>query len=246
MLFRSKLADGKECDFRVSVLPTLFGEKVVMRLLDKANLQTDMTKLGFDPEELHKFKHAIHQPFGMVLVTGPTGSGKTTTLYSALADLNKVTENVSTAEDPVEFNLEGINQVQMADSIGLNFAAALRSFLRQDPDVIMVGEIRDYETADISIKAAQTGHMVFSTLHTNNAPATLTRLLNMGVAPFNIASSVLLVMAQRLARKLGLTPSPATTTLGDVGRFPTYSLLHLGSAPIRITGLAGAAPMYFT
>jgi type IV pilus assembly protein PilB len=196
-----KLADGKECDFRVSVLPTLFGEKVVMRLLDKSNLQTDMTKLGFDPEELAKFKHAIHQPFGMVLVTGPTGSGKTTTLYSALTELNKVTENVSTAEDPVEFNLEGINQVQMADSIGLNFAAALRSFLRQDPDVLMVGEIRDFETAEIAIKAALTGHLVLSTLHTNDAPSTISRLLNMGVEPFMVTASLNLIAAQRLVRR---------------------------------------------
>jgi type IV pilus assembly protein PilB len=196
-----KLADGKECDFRVSVLPTLFGEKVVMRLLDKGNLQTDMTKLGFDPDELAKFKHAIHQPFGMVLVTGPTGSGKTTTLYSALTELNKVTENVSTAEDPVEFNLEGINQVQMNDSIGLNFSSVLRSFLRQDPDILMVGEIRDFETAEIAIKAALTGHMVLSTLHTNDAPSTISRLLNMGVEPFMVTAALNLIAAQRLVRR---------------------------------------------
>lgn len=196
-----KLADGKECDFRVSVLPCLFGEKVVMRLLDKANLQTDMTKLGFDESELKKFKHAIHQPFGMVLVTGPTGSGKTTTLYSALTELNKVTENVSTAEDPVEFNLEGINQVQMNDAIGLNFASVLRSFLRQDPDVLMVGEIRDFETAEIGIKAALTGHMVLSTLHTNDAPSTISRLLNMGVEPFMVTAALNLIAAQRLVRR---------------------------------------------
>jgi type IV pilus assembly protein PilB len=196
-----KLADGKECDFRVSVLPTLFGEKVVMRLLDKANLQTDMTKLGFDESELKKFKHAIHQPFGMVLVTGPTGSGKTTTLYSALTELNKVTENVSTAEDPVEFNLDGINQVQMNEGIGLNFASVLRSFLRQDPDVLMVGEIRDFETAEIAIKAALTGHMVLSTLHTNDAPSTISRLLNMGVEPFMVTAALNLIAAQRLVRR---------------------------------------------
>ncbi len=196
-----KLTDGKECDFRVSVLPTLFGEKVVMRLLDKANLQTDMTKLGFEEHELVKFKHAIHQPFGMVLVTGPTGSGKTTTLYSALTELNKVTENCSTAEDPVEFNLEGINQVQMNDAIGLNFAATLRSFLRQDPDILMVGEIRDFETAEIAIKAALTGHMVLSTLHTNDAPSTISRLLNMGVEPFMVTASLNLIAAQRLVRR---------------------------------------------
>ncbi len=197
-----KLADGKECDFRVSVLPTLFGEKVVLRLLDKSNLQLDMTKLGFDQSELNKFKHAIHQPFGMVLVTGPTGSGKTTTLYSALSELNQVTENLSTAEDPVEFNLEGINQVQMHDSIGLNFSSVLRSFLRQDPDIILVGEIRDFETAEIAIKAALTGHLVLSTLHTNDAPSTINRLLNMGVEPFMVTASLNLIAAQRLARRL--------------------------------------------
>ena len=196
-----KLPGGKECDFRVSVLPCLFGEKIVMRLLDKGNLQTDMTKLGFDEGELKKFKHAIHQPYGMVLVTGPTGSGKTTTLYSALTELNKVTENVSTAEDPVEFNLEGINQCQMNEAIGLNFASVLRSFLRQDPDVLMVGEIRDFETAEIGIKAALTGHMVLSTLHTNDAPSTINRLLNMGVEPFMVTSSLNLIAAQRLVRR---------------------------------------------
>ncbi len=197
-----KLADGKECDFRVSVLPTLFGEKVVLRLLDKSNLQLDMTRLGFDSDELQKFKHAIHQPYGMVLVTGPTGSGKTTTLYSALAELNKVTENLSTAEDPVEFNLEGINQVQMHDAIGLNFSSVLRSFLRQDPDILLVGEIRDFETAEIAIKAALTGHLVLSTLHTNDAPSTISRLLNMGVEPFMVTASLNLIAAQRLARRI--------------------------------------------
>jgi type IV pilus assembly protein PilB len=166
-----KMGKGREMDFRVSVLPTLFGEKIVMRLLDKSNLQLDMTKLGFDPEPLKDFKDNIHRPYGMVLVTGPTGSGKTTTLYSALAELNTIDTNISTAEDPVEFNLAGINQVNMHDDIGLNFAASLRSFLRQDPDIIMVGEIRDFETAEIAIKAALTGHMVLSTLHTNDAPA---------------------------------------------------------------------------
>ena len=197
-----KLADGKECDFRVSVLPTLFGEKVVLRLLDKSNLQLDMTKLGFDADELSKFTHAIHQPYGMVLVTGPTGSGKTTTLYSALSDLNKVTENLSTAEDPVEFNLEGINQVQMHDAIGLNFSSVLRSFLRQDPDILLVGEVRDFETAEIAIKAALTGHLVLSTLHTNDAPSTISRLLNMGVEPFMVTASLNLIAAQRLARRI--------------------------------------------
>jgi type IV pilus assembly protein PilB len=197
-----KMGRGKEMDFRVSVLPTLFGEKVVMRLLDKSNLQLDMTKLGFEQTQLDTFLNCIHQPFGMVLVTGPTGSGKTTTLYSALADLNKISENLSTAEDPVEFNLAGINQVQMHEEIGLNFAAALRSFLRQDPDIIMVGEIRDFETAEIAVKAALTGHMVLSTLHTNDAPSTINRLLNMGIEPFLVASSVNCIVAQRLARKV--------------------------------------------
>ncbi len=197
-----KLGKGKEMDFRVSVLPTLFGEKIVLRLLDKSNLQLDMTKLGFEQDQLDDFKHSIHQPFGMVLVTGPTGSGKTTTLYSALSELNGVGENLSTAEDPVEFNLSGINQVQMHEDIGLNFAAALRSFLRQDPDIIMVGEIRDFETAEIAVKAALTGHMVLSTLHTNDAPSTVNRLLNMGIEPFLVASAVNCIVAQRLGRRI--------------------------------------------
>ncbi|MEM7412975.1 MAG: type IV-A pilus assembly ATPase PilB [Myxococcota bacterium] len=197
-----KLGRGKEMDFRVSVLPTLFGEKICLRLLDKSNLQLDMTKLGFEQEQLDVFKNSIHQPYGMVLVTGPTGSGKTTTLYSALSELNQLSENLSTAEDPVEFNLAGINQVQMHDEIGLNFAAALRSFLRQDPDIIMVGEIRDFETAEIAVKAALTGHMVLSTLHTNDAPSTVNRLLNMGIEPFLVSSSVNCIVAQRLARRI--------------------------------------------
>jgi len=196
-----KIAGGKEMDFRVSVLPTLFGEKIVMRLLDKGNLQLDMTKLGFETGQLDAFKKAIDCPFGMLLVTGPTGSGKTTTLYSALQELNQPSDNISTAEDPVEYNLQGINQVQMHDDIGLNFAAALRSFLRQDPDTIMIGEIRDFETAEIAVKAALTGHLVLSTLHTNDAPSTITRLLNMGVEPFLVTASVNLVEAQRLIRK---------------------------------------------
>ena len=196
-----KFGKDKEMDFRVSVLPTLFGEKVVMRLLDKSNLQLDMTKLGFEENPLKDFKEAIHKPFGMVLVTGPTGSGKTTTLYSALSELNQITENISTAEDPVEFNLMGINQVQTHEEIGLTFAACLRSFLRQDPDIIMVGEVRDFETAEIAIKAALTGHLVLSTLHTNDAPSTINRLLNMGIEPFLVASSVNLILAQRLTRK---------------------------------------------
>jgi type IV pilus assembly protein PilB len=197
-----KMGKGREMDFRVSVLPTLWGEKIVMRLLDKGNLQLDMTKLGFDAKPLEDFLWAVRQPWGMVLVTGPTGSGKTTTLYSALSDLNKTSHNISTAEDPVEYNLHGINQVQMHDDIGLNFSASLRSFLRQDPDIIMVGEIRDFETAEIAVKAALTGHLVLSTLHTNDAPATIMRLLNMGVEPFLITASVNLVLAQRLARKI--------------------------------------------
>lgn len=197
-----KLGDGKEMDYRVSVLPTMWGEKIVMRLLDKSNLQLDMSKLGFDPKALSDFQAAIHRPNGMVLVTGPTGSGKTTTLYSALSDLNRPETNISTAEDPVEYNLFGINQCQMHDDIGLNFAAALRSFLRQDPDIIMVGEIRDFETAEIAIKAALTGHLVISTLHTNDAPSTVTRLLNMGIEPFLVTAAVNLVLAQRLARKI--------------------------------------------
>lgn len=197
-----KLGGGKDMDFRVSVLPTLFGEKIVLRLLDKSNLQLDMTKLGYEPDALAHFKEEIHKPFGMVLVTGPTGSGKTVSLYSALSELNKTTENISTAEDPVEFNFAGINQVQMHEDIGLNFAAALRAFLRQDPDIIMIGEIRDFETAEIGIKAALTGHLVLSTLHTNDAPATINRLLNMGVEPFLVASAVNLITAQRLARRV--------------------------------------------
>ncbi len=197
-----KLGGGKDMDFRVSVLPTLFGEKIVLRLLDKSSLQLDMTKLGYEQEALDRFKEAIHKPFGMVLVTGPTGSGKTVSLYSALSELNKTTENISTAEDPVEFNFTGINQVQMHEDIGLNFAAALRSFLRQDPDIIMIGEIRDFETAEIAVKAALTGHMVLSTLHTNDAPSTINRLLNMGVEPFLVASAVNLITAQRLARRV--------------------------------------------
>jgi len=197
-----KLGKGREMDFRVSVMPTIWGEKIVLRLLDKGNLQLDMTKLGFEKKPLDDFKWAIHQPWGMVLVTGPTGSGKTTTLYSALSELNKAECNISTAEDPVEYNLHGINQVQMHDDIGLNFAMALRSFLRQDPDIIMVGEIRDFETGEIAVKAALTGHLVLSTLHTNDAPATISRLLNMGVEPFLITASVNLVLAQRLARRI--------------------------------------------
>jgi type IV pilus assembly protein PilB len=229
-----KLGKGREMDFRVSVLPTLFGEKIVLRLLDKSNLQLDMTKLGFDPEPLKDFKSCIHLPYGMVLVTGPTGSGKTTTLYSALAELNQIDVNVSTAEDPVEFNLHGINQVQMHEDIGLNFAASLRSFLRQDPDVIMVGEIRDFETAEIAVKAALTGHMVLSTLHTNDAPSTISRMLNMGVEPFLVTASVNLILAQRLGRRLcGECKKPLD--------FPEDALLDAGVTEEQIA--AGFQPM---
>ncbi|OFW22476.1 MAG: type IV-A pilus assembly ATPase PilB [Acidobacteria bacterium RIFCSPLOWO2_02_FULL_65_29] len=192
----------KEIDFRVSVLPTLFGEKIVMRLLDKDKLMLDMTRLGFESESLAKFEAAILRPWGMVLVTGPTGSGKTNTLYSSIAKMNKPETNIMTAEDPVEFNLVGINQVQVRENIGLNFAAALRSFLRQDPNIILVGEIRDFETAEIAVKAALTGHLVLSTLHTNDAPSTINRLMNMGIEPFLVASSVHLICAQRLVRRV--------------------------------------------
>ncbi|HEX8495322.1 MAG TPA: type IV-A pilus assembly ATPase PilB [Pyrinomonadaceae bacterium] len=195
-------ARSRELDFRVSTLPTLFGEKVVLRLLDKENLMLDMTKLGFEPESLVKFQRNISRPYGMVLVTGPTGSGKTNTLYSALQSLNTTQTNIMTAEDPVEFNLAGINQVQMKEQIGLNFAAALRSFLRQDPNIILVGEVRDFETAEIAIKAALTGHLVLSTLHTNDAPSTISRLMNMGIEPFLVATSVNLIQAQRLIRRV--------------------------------------------
>ncbi len=197
-----KLGKKREMDYRVSVLPTLYGEKIVLRLLDKSGLEIDMTKLGFEEKQFEDFKDAINRPYGMVLVTGPTGSGKTTTLYSALADLNKSTDNISTVEDPVEYSFAGINQVQMKENIGLTFAASLRSFLRQDPDIIMVGEIRDYETAEIGIKAALTGHLVLSTLHTNDAPSTVSRLMNMGVEPFLVSSSLNLILAQRLVRKI--------------------------------------------
>jgi type IV pilus assembly protein PilB len=248
-----KLGKGKDMDFRVSVLPTLFGEKVVLRLLDKSTLQLDMTKLGFEEKPLGHFKEAIHKPFGMVLVTGPTGSGKTTTLYSALSELNTGDVNVSTAEDPVEFNLHGINQVQVHEEIGLTFAACLRSFLRQDPDIIMVGEIRDFETAEIAVKAALTGHLVLSTLHTNDAPQTINRLLNMGVEPFLVASSVNLVLAQRLARRICPSckveiepPVEALRDLGvkmeEIGTFPVYQ--GKGCHTCGKTGFKGRIALY--
>ncbi len=223
---KTKVGDkNKELDYRVSVLPTIFGEKIVMRLLDKDNLMLDMTKLGFEPESLAVFQEAISKPYGMVLVTGPTGSGKTNTLYSALSRINLPTTNIMTAEDPVEFNLPGINQVQTKESIGLNFAAALRSFLRQDPNIILVGEVRDFETAEVAIKAALTGHLVLSTLHTNDAPSTINRLMNMGIEPFLVATSVHLVVAQRLVRKIctfckepAETPPSALTDIGFTER----------------------------
>ncbi len=190
----------RDLDLRVSVVPTHFGEKVVMRLLDKSRLQLDMTQLGFDQEPLRRFKDAIDRPYGIVMVTGPTGSGKTNTLYSAIAQLNDPAVNILTAEDPIEFNLAGINQVQMKEQIGLTFASAMRSFLRQDPDIILVGEIRDFETAEIAVKAALTGHLVLSTLHTNDAPSTVNRLMNMGIEPFLVATSVNCIAAQRLVR----------------------------------------------
>src|SRR5437763_8985947 len=226
----------KQLDYRVSCLPTLWGEKIVLRLLDKENLRLDMTKLGFEPESLTKFHAAILKPFGMVLVTGPTGSGKTNTLYSAISTLNKPDTNIMTAEDPVEFQLAGVNQVQMKEAIGLNFAAALRAFLRQDPNIILVGEIRDFETAEIAIKAALTGHLVLSTLHTKGAPETISRLMNMGIEPFLVATSVHLIQAQRLVRRVckdcgidaevpyqamveaGFTPEEAKNTKPKKGR----------------------------
>jgi type IV pilus assembly protein PilB len=248
-----KIGKGRDIDLRVSVLPTLFGEKVVMRLLDKSSLQLDMTKLGFEEEPLRHFKDAIHKPFGMVLVTGPTGSGKTTTLYSALSELNTLDVNISTCEDPVEFNLPGINQVQMHEEIGLTFASSLRSFLRQDPDIIMVGEIRDFETAEIAVKAALTGHLVLSTLHTNDAPQTINRLLNMGVEPFLVASSVNSILAQRLARKVCPQckteidpPVEALRDLGvkmeEIGTFPVYE--GKGCGLCANTGFKGRVALY--
>jgi len=222
------LIGGRPIDFRVSSMPTAFGEKMVLRILDKGSLQTDMTKLGFEPDDLEKFKHSIAQANGMVLVTGPTGSGKTVTLYSALAELNKITDNIVTAEDPVEFTLHGINQVPIRNEIEFTFAKALKAFLRQDPDVIMVGEIRDFETAEIAMKAALTGHMVLSTLHTNSAPETITRLLNMGVEPFNVVSALTCVVAQRLIRKVctkcaSRDPDVTLEVLIDLGFSPDFA-----------------------
>ena len=218
---------SRDLDLRVSSVPTHFGEKVVMRLLDKSKLQLDMTQLGFDQEPLRRFKEAIDRPYGIVLVTGPTGSGKTNTLYSAIAALNDPTVNIMTAEDPIEFNLAGINQVQMKEQIGLTFASALRSFLRQDPDIILVGEIRDFETAEIAVKAALTGHLVLSTLHTNDAPSTINRLMNMGIEPFLVATSVNCIAAQRLVRRV------CTQCVEDV-ETPPQMLMQVGFAPDEV------------
>ena len=220
----------RDIDFRVSCLPTLFGEKIVLRLLDKTKLMLDMTKLGFESESLHKFEIAIEKPWGMVLVTGPTGSGKTNTLYSSISRINTPTTNIMTAEDPVEFNLMGVNQVQVKESIGLNFAAALRSFLRQDPNIILVGEIRDFETAEIAVKAALTGHLVLSTLHTNDAPSTINRLMNMGIEPFLVASSLNLVCAQRLVRRICSNCTQPDPT-------PARALVQAGFTPEEASGV---------
>ena len=244
---------SRELDFRVSTLPTLFGEKVVLRLLDKENLMLDMTNLGFEPDSLVKFQRNIAKPYGMVLVTGPTGSGKTNTLYSALQSLNTIDTNIMTAEDPVEFNLPGVNQVQMKEQIGLNFAAALRSFLRQDPNIILVGEVRDFETAEIAIKAALTGHLVLSTLHTNDAPSTISRLMNMGIEPFLVATSVNLIQAQRLIRRICKDckaehpmPSEALVEIGfspqEAGKLKTYK--GKGCPSCNDTGYKGRIGLY--
>src|ERR1700682_2822300 len=243
----------KQLDFRVSTLPTLWGEKIVLRLLDKENLRLDMTKLGFEPESLVKFEKAILKPYGMVLVTGPTGSGKTNTLYSSISRLNQPDTNIMTAEDPVEFQLQGVNQVQMKEQIGLNFAAALRAFLRQDPNIILVGEIRDFETAEIAIKAALTGHLVLSTLHTNGAPSTISRLMNMGIEPFLVATSVNLIQAQRLIRRICKgckreqpTPPEALMEIGfsaeEAGKLKTYK--GSGCSTCNNTGYNGRGGLY--
>ncbi|MGE5362096.1 MAG: type IV-A pilus assembly ATPase PilB [Bacteroidales bacterium] len=244
---------AKEIDFRVSCLPTLFGEKIVLRLLDREKLMLDMTKLGFESESLQKFEAAIDRPWGMVLVTGPTGSGKTNTLYSSIARINKPETNILTAEDPVEFNLPGINQVQIRETIGLNFAAALRSFLRQDPNIILVGEIRDFETAEIAVKAALTGHLVLSTLHTNDAPSTINRLMNMGIEPFLVASSVNLICAQRLVRRIcsackepHAVPPAALTKVGFSPEDAQCVTVHKGSGCEKCsnTGYKGRVGLY--
>ncbi len=244
---------AREIDFRVSILPTIFGEKAVLRILDKDALQLDLTKLGFDPGALETFEKVIRQPYGMILITGPTGSGKTTTLYSAIHAINSPEHNIMTAEDPVEYNLKGVNQVQINDGIGRTFASALRAFLRQDPDVILVGETRDLETAQISIRAALTGHLVFSTLHTNDSPSTVARLIDMGIPPFLVASSLLLVMAQRLGRKVCKdckepyevdedTLLPYGHVLTGVGRTQFYK--GRGCATCSFTGMKGRVAIY--
>jgi type IV pilus assembly protein PilB len=228
---KTKLANKvKDLDFRVSVIPAIFGEKIVLRLLDKDNLMLDMTKLGFEEEPLRRFEQAIFRPYGMVLVTGPTGSGKTNTLYSALSRINTPETNIMTAEDPVEFNIGGINQVQMKEQIGLNFAATLRSFLRQDPNIILVGEVRDFETAEVAIKAAMTGHLVLSTLHTNDAPSSINRLMNMGIEPFLVASSTHLVVAQRLIRRI-------CSNCKEPIEVPEQALLNIGFTKDEIKSL---------
>jgi type IV pilus assembly protein PilB len=246
---------SRDLDFRVSVLPTLWGEKIVMRLLDKSKLMLDMTKLGFEQHSLDRFKNAIAKPYGIVLVTGPTGSGKTNTLYSAIAALNKSDTNIMTAEDPVEFNLPGINQVQIRENIGLNFAAVLRSFLRQDPNIILVGEIRDYETAEIAVKAALTGHLVLSTLHTNDAPSTVSRMVNMGIEPFLVGTAVNLIQAQRLVRRVcskckqDVTADVPSKTLIDIGFKPeeieTFKVMKgKGCQTCNGTGYKGRVGLY--
>ena len=243
----------KDLDYRVSVLPTIFGEKIVLRLLDKDNLMLDMTRLGFEADSLRRFEQAILKPYGMVLVTGPTGSGKTNTLYSALQRINTPEVNIITAEDPVEFNLPGINQVQMKEQIGLNFAAALRSFLRQDPNIILVGEIRDFETAEVGIKAAMTGHLVLSTLHTNDAPSSINRLMNMGIEPFLVATSVHMIVAQRLVRRICSSckepieaPAGALANLGFTEREAKTVKLFKGKGCERCssTGYKGRVGLY--
>jgi type IV pilus assembly protein PilB len=248
-----RMGKGREMDFRVSSIPVLYGEKVVLRLLDKSALQLDMAKLGFEESSLADLKAAIHKPVGMILVTGPTGSGKTTTLYSALSELNKESENIITAEDPIEYNFMGINQVQMHEEIGLTFASSLRSFLRQDPDIIMVGEIRDFETAQIAVQAALTGHLVLSTVHTNDAPGTISRLIDMGIEPFLISSAIVLILAQRLIRKVCMECREAVKVhpqllidLGippdEVKSFPVYK--GKGCSLCNNTGYKGRVGLY--
>ncbi|MBY0451469.1 MAG: Flp pilus assembly complex ATPase component TadA, partial [Bdellovibrionaceae bacterium] len=245
--------ENREMDFRVNSIPTMWGEKIVMRLLDKTNLQLDMTKLGFEEDDLTLFKEAINQPQGMVLITGPTGSGKTTTIYSALSELNRLNVNISTAEDPIEFNLDGINQVQVNTDIDLTFSAALRAFLRQDPDIIMLGEIRDLETAEIGFKAASTGHMVVSTLHTNDAATTITRLLEMGIPSYLITSTINLVVAQRLMGRICESckepvrvPEQTLTNLGvSVEEIPKYQIYKAkGCNACNNTGIRGRMAIY--